>query len=262
VDKAEILEANQEFITFYEKLGQINEIDFLVILSTSEMRYESKLDLQDASFIDSREYPLQRLKHGFVDLSQYRNANIQAPKIYQLLGVLEWNKRQLHGRSNNPKTVIFVNDVRAAYFVTVCLLKRNYLASLMHDERHDDENKATYKRFRNRKLDILVCTDLKSLKFKFLVNLMINFNLPPDITNFIHRFQRVFPIDNGNATVLSFFDRAEDFGIAYQLKKFLEDHEMQVPDFIVNGYKKLNHQFVREMQMLDRQIRLFDATFS
>lgn len=119
-----------------------------------------------------------------------------------------------------PKMIIFVNSVRAANFVAVFLLKQGYLAFVLHEERHVEENKQIYERYLSRKLDIIVTTD-STLVNTLPADFMINYELPTEVEKFalfIQRFKKVRPVAK-SVKVFSFFDCVENSSIAYQVKK-------------------------------------------
>lgn len=120
-----------------------------------------------------------------------------------------------------PKTIIFVNDVRTAYFVAICLLKQGYIAFLMTTEQDINKRKAIYERFNSSQLDIIVCTDFDDHEFEFESKLVFNFDLPAEVDDFhrlIQRFKKI-KLQNPDGRVFSFFDRHKNANVAFQLKK-------------------------------------------
>jgi len=262
VDEANVVEEDPNFIEFYGKLFH-GENDAIPIMSTSQMDYESKLNLTGSYTTDySTDFSFQRFGHAFVDLSPALKDERALPKIQFLFEFLKDRTFPDRKQKRCPKTLIFVNDIRTANFVTICLLKLEYLACCVHEEKADSENEQTYKKLDKGKLDIIVSTNIFTIESQPSVNFLINYQLPTEIQdyqNFIRRFQQVIPV---NVSVLSLFDSAENSNIAYQLKKFFEGLDCELPDYIMKAYKAKTRQFIRNVDRMKNSLRILGTSFN
>ena len=87
--------------------------------------------------------------------------------------------------------VIFVNSKKRVDILASQLNKKNFTVSSMHGDMDQDQRELIMKDFRNGKSRILISTDLLARGIDVHhVSLVINYDLPKVIENYIHRIGR------------------------------------------------------------------------
>ncbi|XP_066929769.1 uncharacterized protein [Clytia hemisphaerica] len=133
--------------------------------------------------------------------------------------------------SGSDRTLVFVERKKDADFLASFLSQRNYPTTSLNGDRSQQEREMALEDFRRGKAPVLVATavaarglDVKDVKH------VINYDLPSDPTEYVHRIGRTGRIGNkGKAT--SFFDVNRDGNLARPLVKYLSEAEQEVPDW-------------------------------
>jgi len=89
------------------------------------------------------------------------------------------------------QSVIFVNKRRKVEFLTDEMNKRNHTVSMLHGDMDQDDRQRIMREFRSGSSRVLITTDLLARGIDVQqVSLVINFDLPPNRENYIHRIGR------------------------------------------------------------------------
>jgi len=89
------------------------------------------------------------------------------------------------------QSVIFVNKRRKVEFLTEEMNKRNHTVSMLHGDMDQDDRQRIMREFRSGSSRVLITTDLLARGIDVQqVSLVINFDLPPNRENYIHRIGR------------------------------------------------------------------------
>ena len=93
--------------------------------------------------------------------------------------------------SDNFYGMIFCQTKVAVEEVASFLHRKGYLAAELHGDKTQREREMTMKKFRNREINIMVCTDVaaRGLDVKNLTH-VINYSVPKEIDSYIHRIGR------------------------------------------------------------------------
>lgn len=145
-------------------------------------------------------------------------------KLIELLGSTDIKDR----------TMVFVEQKKTADFIASFLSQSDYPATSIHGDRFQSQREEALRDFRSGKMPILVATSVaaRGLDIKD-VRHVINYDLPKDIDEYVHRIGRTGRVGNtGKAT--SFFDAesAEDRNLAPLLVKILKEAGQEIPEFL------------------------------
>ncbi|ORX79700.1 DEAD-domain-containing protein [Basidiobolus meristosporus CBS 931.73] len=133
--------------------------------------------------------------------------------------------------SEGNLTLIFVETKRMADALCDFLLYCNTPATCIHGDRTQRERERALGTFRTGKTPIMVATAVAARGLDIPnVTLVINYDLPTDVDEYVHRIGRTGRAGNmGIAT--SFFNRGNK-GIAKQLIEILNEANQEVPEWL------------------------------
>jgi ATP-dependent RNA helicase DDX3X len=128
-------------------------------------------------------------------------------------------------------TLIFVETKRMADTLSDFLLNQGFPATSIHGDRTQREREKALEVFRNGKCPILVATAVAARGLDIPnVTHVINYDLPTDIDDYVHRIGRTGRAGNtGIAT--AFFNRGNR-GIVRELLDLLKEANQEVPQFL------------------------------
>ena len=136
--------------------------------------------------------------------------------------------------TTDPKalTLVFVETKRGADELERYLVQEKYPAISIHGDKCQSEREEALKAFRNGRKPILVATavaarglDISNVKF------VVNFDLPTDIDEYVHRIGRTGRAGNSGEAI-SFFNE-KNRNIARDLYDILVETQQELPDFLV-----------------------------
>jgi len=141
-------------------------------------------------------------------------------------------------------TLVFVETKRGADELERYLISEKYPAISIHGDKCQAEREEALKAFRNARKPILVATavaarglDISNVKF------VVNFDLPTDIDEYVHRIGRTGRAGNSGEAI-SFFNE-KNRNIARDLYDILNETQQEIPDFltkIVDEIRQTHHQ--------------------
>jgi ATP-dependent RNA helicase DDX3X len=135
--------------------------------------------------------------------------------------------------------LVFVETKRGADHLEEVLTRHNFPASSIHGDKSQREREDALKMFKTGRTPILVATDVAARGLDISnVTQVINFDLPSNVDDYVHRIGRTGRAGNlGFAT--SFFDLVGhgsrgggDRGLATPLLQVLRDGEQAVPEWL------------------------------
>lgn len=134
--------------------------------------------------------------------------------------------------SGTDRTLIFVELKRVADFLACLLSQNNFPTTSISGDRTQQEREAALQDFRSGRAPVLVATSVAARGLDIPdVKHVINFDLPQDIEEYVHRIGRTGRIGNkGRAT--SFFQPGKDERLARSLVKVLSEAYQEVPDWL------------------------------
>lgn len=129
-------------------------------------------------------------------------------------------------------TLVFVETKRGADELERYLVHENYPAISIHGDKSQNEREEALRCFRSARKPILVATavaarglDISNVKF------VVNFDLPTDIDEYVHRIGRTGRAGNSGQAI-SFFNE-KNKNIARDLFDILRETQQEVPDFLM-----------------------------
>jgi superfamily II DNA/RNA helicase len=131
----------------------------------------------------------------------------------------------------NALTLVFVETKRGADDLERYLVNENYPAISIHGDKGQSEREEALRAFRSGRKPILVATavaarglDISNVKF------VVNFDLPTDIDEYVHRIGRTGRAGNSGEAI-SFFNE-KNRNIARDLHDILNETQQEIPDFL------------------------------
>mmetsp|Transcript_27458 Transcript_27458/g.50669 ORF Transcript_27458/g.50669 Transcript_27458/m.50669 type:complete len:657 (-) Transcript_27458:79-2049(-) len=161
------------------------------------------------------------------DLIEQRVVHVSSSdKKATLLDLLALPDKQSQGL-----TLVFVETKRGADELENFLCVNKWLASSIHGDRSQGEREAALRSFKSGRTPILVATDVAARGLDIPhVNHVINFDLPKDIDDYIHRIGRTGRA--GKHGLATAFFCENDSSLARDLQKSLQDAKQEVPSFL------------------------------
>ncbi|RYO79867.1 hypothetical protein DL762_007927 [Monosporascus cannonballus] len=128
-------------------------------------------------------------------------------------------------------TLIFVETKRMADSLSDFLINQNFPATSIHGDRTQRERERALEMFRNGRCPILVATAVAARGLDIPnVTHVINYDLPTDIDDYVHRIGRTGRAGNtGHST--AFFNRGNR-GVVRELIELLKEANQEVPAFL------------------------------
>ncbi len=130
-------------------------------------------------------------------------------------------------------TLIFVETKRMADSLSDFLINQNFPATSIHGDRTQRERERALEMFRNGRCPILVATAVAARGLDIPnVTHVVNYDLPTDIDDYVHRIGRTGRAGNtGKST--AFFNRGNR-GIVRDMVELLKEAHQEVPQFLEN----------------------------
>lgn len=152
-------------------------------------------------------------------------------KFDQLKEILE------PAKENSERTLIFVETKRQTDYLASKLCQLEFPATSIHGDRDQRLREQALADFKSGIAPILIATNVAARGIDIPnVKHVVNFELPKEIGEYVHRIGRTGRCGNrGKAT--SFFDPESDVDSAVKpaLVKILSDAQQEVPDFLQEG---------------------------
>lgn len=134
--------------------------------------------------------------------------------------------------SGSDRTLVFVESKRGADFLASLLSQEGFPTTSIHGDRLQQQREEALEDFRKGRCPVLIATNVAARGLDIdNVKHVVNFDLPSEIHEFVHRIGRTGRIGHqGKAT--SFFTRGRDDKIARSLVKVLSDASQEVPEWL------------------------------
>ncbi|KAL2367420.1 ATP-dependent RNA helicase DED1 [Blastomyces gilchristii SLH14081] len=129
-------------------------------------------------------------------------------------------------------TLVFVETKRQADMLSDFLLDHRLPATAIHGDRTQRERERALELFRTGRCPILVATAVAARGLDIPnVTHVINYDLPNEIDDYVHRIGRTGRAGNTGIST-AFFSRSKNFKIARSMVDLLKDANQEVPDFL------------------------------
>ena len=130
-------------------------------------------------------------------------------------------------------TLIFVETKRMADSLSDFLINQNFPATSIHGDRTQRERERALEMFRNGRCPILVATAVAARGLDIPnVTHVVNYDLPTDIDDYVHRIGRTGRAGNTGMST-AFFNRGNR-GIVRDMIELLKEAHQDVPTFLEN----------------------------
>lgn len=151
----------------------------------------------------------------------------QEAKIVYLLDCL---------KKTPPPVLIFSEKKKDVDAIHEYLLLKGVEAVAIHGNKDQEERTNAVKAFRDGKKDVLVATDVASKGLDFSeVQHVINYDMPSDIENYIHRVGRTGR-SGKSGVATTFINKSNDDLILLDLKQLLIKSNQTIPPFLLEIY--------------------------
>jgi ATP-dependent RNA helicase DDX3X len=153
---------------------------------------------------------------------EYVAANDKRQTLLDLVGTVE------------GLTLVFVETKRGADALEDYLIRNGFAATSIHGDRSQAEREMALRNFRSGRTPILVATDVaaRGLDIPHVTH-VINFDLPTDIDDYVHRIGRTGRA--GKKGLATAFFSEKDTGLAKGLAELLTETNQEVPGWL-QGY--------------------------
>ncbi|GME71596.1 unnamed protein product [[Candida] boidinii] len=132
---------------------------------------------------------------------------------------------------NNGLTLIFVETKKMADILSDFLIRSNYQATSIHGDRSQYERERALEMFRSGRAPILVSTAVAARGLDIPnVTHVINYDLPTDIDDYVHRIGRTGRA--GNTGIATTFFNRNNKNVVKDLVELLSEAKQEVPDFL------------------------------
>ncbi len=130
-------------------------------------------------------------------------------------------------------TLIFVETKRMADSLSDFLINQNFHATSIHGDRTQRERERALEMFRNGRFPILVATAVAARGLDIPnVTHVVNYDLPTDIDDYVHRIGRTGRAGNTGMST-AFFNRGNR-GIVRDMIELLKEAHQEIPSFLEN----------------------------
>lgn len=135
-----------------------------------------------------------------------------------------------------PPVLIFAEKKQDVDAIHEYLLLKGVEAVAIHGGKDQEERSKAVESYRNREKDVLVATDVASKGLDFQnVQHVINFDMPEDIENYVHRIGRTGRSSTtGLAT--TFVNKVNEQSVLLDLKHLLMEAKQKIPPFLLELY--------------------------
>ena len=137
--------------------------------------------------------------------------------------------KHLFEQSKPQRVIIFSSSKMKVKELYSTLLKSGFNVKAMHSDLEQSEREQVMKDFKNRHIDILVATDVVSRGIDINdISLVVNFDIPNDPEDYVHRIGRTARGTNGEGLAITFVS-IEEQAKFQEIEHFLEKEVYKIP---------------------------------
>uniref|UniRef100_T2MJR9 RNA helicase n=1 Tax=Hydra vulgaris TaxID=6087 RepID=T2MJR9_HYDVU len=206
---------------------------------------------------------IQMLARDFLDnyifLAVGRVGSTSENITQKVVWVEEHDKREflldlLNASGPDSLTLVFVETKRGADALEQFLFRcpENYHATSIHGDRHQKEREQALASFRVGTTPILVATAVAARGLDIPnVKHVINFDMPSDIEEYVHRIGRTGRV--GHTGLATSFFNDKNRNVARDLMDILAEAKQEIPSWLESmGYQAQQHQAAKKAQKTNR----------
>ena len=157
--------------------------------------------------------------------------------------------QDLFKQSHPQRVIIFSSAKVKVKQLTSTLRRMKFNVAEMHSDLEQSQREEVMKDFKNGKIDILVATDVVARGIDINdIRLVVNFDIPHDPEDYVHRIGRTARGTNGEGLAITFVSPEEQIGFQ-KIENFLGKKIFKIPidpsfgdipDYNPEAYKKKN----------------------
>lgn len=137
-------------------------------------------------------------------------------------------KHLLSGKMNEH-IIIFSSRKTSVKEITKTLTKENLPAKAIHSDLTQQEREQVLLDFKNKKVPILVATDILSRGIDIKgIDIVLNYDIPSDAEDYVHRIGRTARGDNGTGLAITFIN-ADDVYNFSKIEKLIDKEVKKLP---------------------------------
>ncbi|XP_065055809.1 ATP-dependent RNA helicase DDX3X-like [Rhopilema esculentum] len=204
---------------------------------------------------------IQMLARDFLDnyifLAVGRVGSTSENITQKVVWVEEMDKRSflldlLNASGPDSLTLVFVETKRGADALEDYLYREEYNATSIHGDKSQYEREVALASFRNGRTPILVATAVAARGLDIPnVKHVINFDMPTDIEEYVHRIGRTGRV--GHTGLATSFFNEKNRNVARDLMDLLTEAKQEVPNWLESmAYQAQQHQAAKRAQQRGR----------
>lgn len=156
----------------------------------------------------------------------------------------------------SPPVLIFMQSKDRAKQLFAELMYDGLNLDIIHSDRTQKEREEVYKKFREGKIWLLICTELMSRGIDFRdVMMVINFDLPTSTNSYIHRIGRCGR-GNKRGKAITFYTNDDQKGILRDIAKLAEKSGSHVEGFLLQLKKTSKKERVALLKKAPKRKRI------
>ncbi len=137
-------------------------------------------------------------------------------------------KHLLSGKMNEH-IIIFSSRKTSVKEITKTLTKENLPAKAIHSDLTQQEREQVLLDFKNKKVHILIATDILSRGIDIKgIDIVLNYDIPSDAEDYVHRIGRTARGDNGTGLAITFIN-ADDVYNFSKIEKLIDKEVKKLP---------------------------------
>ncbi|XP_022649951.1 probable ATP-dependent RNA helicase vasa-like isoform X2 [Varroa destructor] len=170
---------------------------------------------------------------SFIETQNFSEKREQLIKILDDYPTVKRNTQV--DKSERDRIIVFVEQKKRADTIGLFLNLQGYATTTMHGDREQEQREEALRTLKQGEYPILVATAVaaRGLDIK-AVSLVINFDLPKDIDDYVHRVGRTGRVGRPGKAI-SFYNGESDSSLAPALIQALNECGQPVPDFLSNS---------------------------
>lgn len=143
----------------------------------------------------------------------------------QKLPILE----DIFKQTRPQRVIIFSSSKMKVKELASTLQKLKFNVAAMHSDLEQSQREDVMKDFKNGRIDVLVATDVVARGIDINdIRLVVNFDIPHDPEDYVHRIGRTARGTNGEGLAITFISQQEQFKFS-QIEKFLDKTIYKIP---------------------------------
>jgi ATP-dependent RNA helicase DDX52/ROK1 len=143
--------------------------------------------------------------------------------------------RDIFQQGVQPPVLIFLQSKDRAKQLFSELMYDGLNVDIMHSDRNEKERNEVYRKFREGKIWVLICTELLSRGIDFRnISMVINFDLPTSTISYVHRVGRVGRAGRTGKAITFYTNEDNKGGMLRDIARLVQKSGSHVEPFLLN----------------------------